>query len=61
MTDGVNICLYGCAILLSRECDVCSVCGVITHSAKETGQQKEQYVSGLEVTGKWGCGVGQNL
>ena len=29
-------------------------CGMITHSAKETGQQKEQREWGLEVTGKWG-------
>ena len=29
-------------------------CGMITHSAKEAGQQKEQWGWGLEVTGKWG-------
>ena len=34
---------------------------MITHSAKETGQQKEQWVWGLEVTEKWGESVGQNL
>ena len=37
-------------------------CGMITHSTKETRQQKEQWEWGLEVTGKWGGGrVGQNL
>ena len=35
-------------------------CGVITYSAKETGQEKEQWGWRLEVTGKWE-GVGQNL
>ena len=34
---------------------------MITHSAKETGQQKEQLGWRLEVTGKWGWLVGQNL
>ena len=29
-------------------------CGTITHSAKETGQQKEQWSWGLEATGKRG-------
>ena len=30
-------------------------CGMITHSTKETGQQKEQWKKwGLQVTGKWG-------
>ena len=33
---------------------------MITHSAKETGQQKNQWEWGLEMTGKWE-GVGQNL
>ena len=31
-------------------------CGVITHSAKETGQQKEQWGWGLEVTRNLGLG-----
>ena len=31
---------------------------MITHSAKETGQQKEQWRWGLQVTGEWGEGVG---
>ena len=30
------------------------------HSAKETGQQKEQWEWGLEVTGKWVVG-GRNF
>ena len=34
---------------------------MITHSAKGTGQQKEQWGWGLEVTGKWEEGIGQNL
>ena len=35
---------------------------MITHSAKELGQQKEQWVWGLKVTRKWGGGrTGQNL
>ena len=29
-------------------------CGVITHSAKESGKQKEQWGWRLEVTGEWG-------
>ena len=29
-------------------------CDVIIHSAKETGQQEEQWGWGLVVTGKWG-------
>ena len=29
-------------------------CGMITHSTKETRQQKEQWEWGLEVTGKCG-------
>ena len=29
---------------------------MITHSAKETGQQKEQFGWMLEVTGKWRTG-----
>ena len=33
-------------------------CGMITHSTKETRQQKEQWEWGLEVTGKWGGGEG---
>ena len=38
-------------------------CGLITHSAKERGQQKEQYGWGLEIQGIGGRGmvVGQNL
>ena len=32
-------------------------CGMITHSTKETRQQKEQWEWGLEVTGKWGGGL----
>ena len=37
-------------------------CGAITHSAKETRQQKEQWGAwGREVTGKGEEGVGQNL
>ena len=31
---------------------------MITHSAKETGQQKVQWGWHLKVTGKWGGGVG---
>ena len=37
---------------------------MITHSANETGQQKEQLGWRSEITGKWGRGeqgVGQNL
>ena len=35
---------------------------MITHLAKETGQQKEQCGWGLQVTGKWRGGeIGQNL
>ena len=39
---------------------------MITHSAKELGQQKEQWVWGLKVATKWGEGgggarTGQNL
>ena len=34
---------------------------MITHLSKETGQQKEQWGWGLEVTGNWGEGDGQNL
>ena len=29
-------------------------CSMITHSAKKTGKQKEQWDGGFEVTGKWG-------
>ena len=31
---------------------------MITHSAKELGQQKEQWVWGLKVATKWGGGGG---
>ena len=31
---------------------------MITHSAKDTGQQKEQWGGGLGVTGEWEGGVG---
>ena len=34
---------------------------MITHSARKTGQQKEQWGWGLEVTRNWGAGGGQNL
>ena len=34
---------------------------MITHLAKETRQQKEQWGWGSEVTGKWGVEGGQNL
>ena len=30
---------------------------MITHSARKTGQQKEQWGWGLEVTRTWGAGV----
>ena len=33
---------------------------MITHSAKETGQQKEQWGWGVEVTGKLGGEVDEN-
>ena len=32
------------------------MCSVIPHSAKEAGQQKEQWGWGLDVTEKWGRG-----